>query len=379
MARYRPGVFAPGWAPVGVVPCSPPADRPVVVDEPLPEIVHHPALQIVVGAGPNIADEAFSLQREPERHDHCFEPRATARQAARPYPRPGCRGSRRLAPAGFADARYPAEGLGTRGTPQPLALRGDPPWCPGRPARRGPPPAAGLWPRRRGVPPGPANGGQASAVAFANPEDGWLVVSVTPPSGTGPTKTIVLGTDDAGANWRSQWAGVGSPGQVSAVDSRHAFVLLYPASPCTAKAPARCEAQALESELLATSDGGRSWQRTWSSRYELSSMTWAGPALGLAALSKRPCAEPPVSTALPICGEEVVRTTDGGHHWAGVLATTGPLVGMARTGGIDWVAVESVGDVPSGTAGQKTGSLVVWASRDGGSHWAVRGRLDGRR
>jgi len=170
--------------------------------------------------------------------------------------------------------------------------------------------------------------------AFATTQSGWLVQTVNPVTDNGASllaTTEILGTADGGDHWDLQWSGTGSPEGIVAADPRTAFVIMHKWGSCTAAN----DAPECASTLLSTTDGGLSWHEAWSSPLLMSQIAFASPALGVGALVPKPCSGSLSSSGQPAaaCPGELVRTTDGGHQWAAVLSTPGPIVAVASGGG----------------------------------------------
>ena len=253
----------------------------------------------------------------------------------------------------------------------------------------------GLWSRARGLnvggappiiprrsEPGRAGGfplsdeRQAVDLAFPTPQVGWLAVTGSPVSGEEPTRTEVLRTNDSGVHWRTQSSGTGAPAQFVAIGVKQALLVLQPNTTCAGGSPSRCAARQLATDLISTSDGGRSWKRIWASSAQLSAISFAGGGLGLGVIERKPCPEESSGSKAPNCPGDLVRTVDGGRQWSTVLRTPGPLLAVAHEGARTWWAVQSVpswGDKPA----RPMGRLVVWESHDGGNSWAERGKIEG--
>ena len=196
---------------------------------------------------------------------------------------------------------------------------------------------------------------EAVDLSFPSPQKGWLAITGPEPGAQGTMGTAVLGTTDRGAHWRPEWSGPGSPEQLTAVGTRHAFLVLHPVSSCPSGTPSQCGVDQLATNLLATADAGRSWKLVWSSSAQLSNFSFASPMLGLGVIERRPCPQDfPASGRVPHCPGGVVRTTDGGYRWSTVLRTPGPVLAVADRGAKTWWAVQSVmasGAKPAGFFG----------------------------
>ena len=230
-----------------------------------------------------------------------------------------------------------------------------------------------------GAEPGPTTAPQTLpnvvGTAFATTQSGWLVQTVNPVTDKGASlvaRTEILGTADGGDHWALRWNGTGSPGGIVAAGPRTAFVIMHKWGSCTAAN----DAPECASTLLSTTDGGLSWHEVWASPLLMSQVAFSGSTLGVGALVPKPCSESLSASGRPAaaCPGELVRTTDGGHQWAAVLRTPGPIVAVASGGAELWWAVQSVigfGYSPPG------GRLLVWASSNGGTTWARRGQMSG--
>ncbi len=215
------------------------------------------------------------------------------------------------------------------------------------------------------------------AVAFADSAHGWA-------GGTG----VLLGTSDDGPSWRTEWTGSGTVLSFSAVDARHAWALVgskggamgYPgtgrqllrttdgthwspvgrgtplhvidftsASDGWAIASASSDTS-LPGELLETSDGGTSWQRSPLTAL-VQSACFSGMALGWAAN-----------------GSAVYRTTDAGASWTKVAS--GP---NDRTNPNWYATLRCSGDTAwvlfIGGAAMNQEAYLGERTLDGGAHW----------
>ncbi len=205
---------------------------------------------------------------------------------------------------------------------------------------------------------------QSAQVSFATSETGWLAVTGTRPGGSPELSAWVLGTRDSGASWHQEWAGEGAAVQLDAVNATTAVLGVQGNFGCSAgMAPPSCK-----TTLVATSDGGRSWAPLGAASRVITSFSLANASTGLAAVVPRPCPDNLVPRPTSCLGV-VARTVDGGHEWSSVLRVPGPVTTVGATGPT-WWAVE---DLP-GRPGYQ-GSLVVWASTDGGLRWSRRGQL----
>ena len=207
----------------------------------------------------------------------------------------------------------------------------------------------------------------AAAVSFVNARVGWLVVSASSAVEPAPTTTTVLGTSDAEATWRPEWQGVGSPGQLVAINASDAVLSVQGAAGCSAGLDeARCK-----TTLVATTDGGRTWAPVTSSHVLMPEISFASPRTGLAALVPHPCSgllpAPPKQAR---CPGAVERTADGGRHWKTVLRTTGPVITLSTAGPTWWAVQNRAGN-------QLKDALVIWASTNRGTSWSVRGQIAG--
>lgn len=121
-----------------------------------------------------------------------------------------------------------------------------------RPARPGPAVTPG-----RTVTPAktPAPGGSAAALAFPSPLAGWAAVTVPPGAdGVPPATAELLATTDGGRSWRAQWTPGGwQPRSVWA--ERSAIAMSWP-SPTVGYA-------SFDGTVARTSDSGQHWTRAW--------------------------------------------------------------------------------------------------------------------
>lgn len=229
-----------------------------------------------------------------------------------------------------------------------------------RPARPGPAVTPG-----RTVTPAktPAPGGSAAALAFPSPLAGWAAVTVPPGAdGVPPATAELLATTDGGRSWRAQWSGPGVTGPLVAVDRSHAFLAVLNRQGCAPGVPG------CATTLLATING-RTWAAVWHTAGVVSSVSLGSPLTGLAAVTPWPC---PGAGGLPPgkCLSMLLQTSDGGRHWSPVLHTSGPLDAVAGTGH-RWWAVQSQPGVVAGNGrpGPAIPGLWVWAGTGNGRSW----------
>src|SRR5580658_3624740 len=109
-----------------------------------------------------------------------------------------------------------------------------------------------------------------TALAFPAPATGWLLGQAA----TGGLAEI-WHTGTAGATWRVQWAGAGSPLSISATDPAHAWALI-------ACAGLRGSKPSCGRELLATADGGRHWRVAATLPRPVNQVQFASDRLGVA-------------------------------------------------------------------------------------------------
>jgi photosystem II stability/assembly factor-like uncharacterized protein len=182
-----------------------------------------------------------------------------------------------------------------------------------------------------------------------------------------PRKGIVLATDDGGATWTERLV-AGAPSGLSGpnplrglvvVDDRHAWVVIS-TGPC---GPAGCS-----TELRATIDGGVSW---------FTSYRPAGEVVGVATFAD--VSRGWLAEALAVRRvQELLATSDGGRSWQVSLAAdrvqpTEAFIGLSAPTPRDIWAVSF--DVASCT-GDGCERYALRASHDGGQTWTTAHALD---
>lgn len=201
-------------------------------------------------------------------------------------------------------------------------------------------------------------------LAFPSTADGWVLAGEGPQGLT--DRSGVLGTRDGGGRWQCQWRAGIAPLQLTATDSRHAWVLGAQGRYC-ADPPGACP-----SVLAGTSDG-RHWALLARPVQRITQIAFASPSLGIAAARRAACSEP---HGLPParCAGQVLRSTDGGRDWSVALRTPGPVVAVAADHGTLWAAATSLGVAKRSPTAQQPG-LVVFLSRDRGRSWTRGGHV----
>ncbi len=228
----------------------------------------------------------------------------------------------------------------------------------------------------------PPTFGQGGQVVFTSPETGWVSLL-----DGGYIATMVAYTDDGGRNFRFAWGNSGCAMGCNAMGGG-----LYPATFLGAQLAWRYSRQELQRSLdggrsftaggpldltlaanqgvrqtqfltsesgfaatmagiLRTTDGGASWQRVWpKTPGPLTAASFGQGGFGVA-----------VSQAqLSV----VWRTTDGGRAWRRVFNLPG--------GGYQVNGLWAFGDHQALALTEPGGESELWATRDGGLHWARR-------
>ena len=188
-----------------------------------------------------------------------------------------------------------------------------------------------------------------AAVAFPDAASGWAL-------GTDSGVTRIWHTGTAGAGWRSQWRGSGTPQAITASGPSHAWALTGCAKPCGRR-------------LLGTTDGGARWRVlftwpvTWRASAPVNRVQFATQSLGVAT-----------------SGGQVLVTHDGGAHWSRGLSQAAPVFAVAASSGQLWAAETVLAEpaVPAGPgAARNTVGMRFVTSTDGGRTWHRLGQLTG--
>jgi photosystem II stability/assembly factor-like uncharacterized protein len=186
-----------------------------------------------------------------------------------------------------------------------------------------------------------------TALAFPAPASGWLLGQAA----TSPARAEIWHTGTAGATWRVQWEGAGSPLSISATDPAHAWALIACAGPKRSK-------PSCGRELLATADGGRHWHVAAALPQAVNQVQFASNGLGVATWDN--CL---VNLGASRCPGQILVSRDGGAHWARVLSGATPVFATASATGQLWAA-------------QTTASGVTFlTSTDGGHTWRRLGQV----
>jgi photosystem II stability/assembly factor-like uncharacterized protein len=205
-----------------------------------------------------------------------------------------------------------------------------------------------------------AGGGEPS---FVSPSTGWLTVSLYSPGSNGSfffAKSIVLATHDGGRTWQAQQLPV-EPGAGMVVDppvffgQREGIMVMHPMDPASGG----------KSVLLATSDGGKSWSaRTLEWDY-IESIQFVDRAHGWAvAGAGSDFMKAPGAVQIPL---PLYRTDDGGVSWVKVATSLDLQNGRDRVTDIHFVD-QGTGFV---TIWNDGGPTQVLRSDDGGRTWRV--------
>jgi photosystem II stability/assembly factor-like uncharacterized protein len=179
-----------------------------------------------------------------------------------------------------------------------------------------------------------------TAVAFPDAASGWAL-------GTGGGATRIWHTGTAGAAWRAQWRGTGTPLAATASDPAHAWALTGCAKPCGRR-------------LLGSTDGGARWRVL---------VSWPASAPVLARVSRVQFVTPSLGVATS--GGQLLVSRDGGAHWTRALSQAGPVFATAAASGQLWAA-----ETAPGTARDAAAVRFV-TSTDGGRTWRRLGQATG--
>ena len=199
-----------------------------------------------------------------------------------------------------------------------------------------------------------------TAVAFPAASAGWLLgTPAASGSGSGPARTEVWHTANAGASWQVQWAGASSPLAITATDPAHAWVLIA----CPGHKPS------CGRELFGTADGGRHWRLVTTLPASVNLIQFASDSLGVATSDS--CL---ANLGLTRCPGRVLVSRDGGIRWTSVLSGTGPVFATAAATGQLWAA-QTYPAALDGTGNQPEPAIRFLTSTDGGRHWTRLGAV----
>jgi hypothetical protein len=200
-------------------------------------------------------------------------------------------------------------------------------------------------------------------LAFPSTADGWVLAGEGP--GALADRSAVLGTRDGGARWQCQWGAGIAPLQLTATDSRHAWVLGARGRNC-ADPPGACPS------VVAGTHDGRHWVVLARPVQRVTQIAFVSPSFGIAAARRRGCTAPNGLPPAP-CAGQVLRSTDGGREWGVVLQTPGPIVAVGASPVGLWAVQTSLG-IAKSPVGRPPG-LIVFLSRDRGRTWTPQGQI----
>ncbi len=190
-------------------------------------------------------------------------------------------------------------------------------------------------------------------VVFVGAQTGWLDGY---DCGVPGCPAFVLRTADGG----STWAETVLPSMVA---SRMTFLNANDGW-LSGTTPAQCALQGGQCTpdwvLMATTDGGRTWQVADRASAALTDIQFVTPAVGFAATAGR--------GACPA----LVTTTDGGHSWSPVPGAPSPLSLDFLSASQGWLVARSCAVEPPGLqpGGPRTGPVGIFETTDGGTTWS---------
>jgi photosystem II stability/assembly factor-like uncharacterized protein len=203
-------------------------------------------------------------------------------------------------------------------------------------------------PARLTTRPSPLN--QPVAVAFANARHGWLVAGNCEPLGTDDCG--ILATDDGGTTWNEQYRSHRALDSVTTLDAQNSWV-----------SGRECSGQgsnlSCQGFLLGTVDGGRSWEPRYDHGPVLRDLQFLDASNGWGIGDAQPPGEPGLR-----------RTTDGGRTWVAVPIPIHRIQSVtfvnATHGWIGGACLSPPGPSPAGPCNQ----AFIFATSDGGAHWS---------
>ena len=228
-------------------------------------------------------------------------------------------------------------------------------------------------PARSGQTPPPANTSIAAALAsaiasptspyfpeygdvvFVGAQTGWLDGY---DCGVPGCPGFVLRTTDGGSTWAETVLPSMAASRMTFLNADDGWLSgTMPVPAACALQGGRCTA---DWALMATTDGGRTWQVVDRASTALTDIQFVTPTVGFAATVGR--------EACPA----LVRTTDGGHSWSPVPGAPSPLAMDFVSAGQGWLVARSCTFQPPGLqpGGPPTGPVGIFETTDGGSIWS---------
>lgn len=174
---------------------------------------------------------------------------------------------------------------------------------------------------------------------------GWLTGAVCPAS-LAPCEGLIVATSDGGTSWQAQYRGAVVPGPIQFVGDRAGWTI----GPRGA-----CQSGSCPSALLRTTDGGEHWTVAYQTDLRLAGIAFSSATDGW--LLGESCAG---GQQPPACAWRFLTTQDGGRTWRETeLPIRGSAVALSRPTPRDgWIAASLPG---SGVA--------LLATHDSGATW----------
>lgn len=179
-------------------------------------------------------------------------------------------------------------------------------------------------------------------------------------------RIAVLSTGDGGTSWSEQWEAVGTPGQLVGAGPEHAF-LTVGSNTCLGLVGGYCPARLLS---LASAPGA-SARLVGPRSSAVTSMAWAGRAMGVESVARATCQDlwtsPPPSR--PSCPSSLELTTDGGAVFRPVLHTGAMVLAVAAERPSRWWAVTDTWYRAGNPKDHVFASRLDVLTSNGGRHW----------